>query len=287
MLELTHTSQKNPNRWSRPPHGSNDDAVVSRELSLLSETYGKYTSLSEKPFWWEHGLEMQACDSTANADVQGHDISNYKGPTVYKYKEYKKSSDPDDSSTSSALPYADVVDNTESIAAFEDILELIPEDAFLVDVGGGQYDSASKWVERQKSSVSMMVADPFNRPIEHNKKVQEEVAKRGGADLVTSMSVLNVIPDLSSQTWHVWLLHHILKPGHLAIFKFYAGLWPERGSRIQTVSAPLVDPTSANSQAQNNAFADAYAPLIAKVFGAGNIFADTRRKGFERFLFWV
>ena len=44
---------------------------------------------------------------------------------------------------------------------------------------------------------------------------------------------------------------------------------------MQTVSAPLVDPTAANSQAQNNAFADAYVPVIAKVFGEANIFADS------------
>lgn len=245
-----------------------DDQVAGGELKKLQEEYAKYTSFSQEPPWWEHGLEMQEVDSKANADVPDHDITNYKGPTVYKYEEYKKPSDP------TFLPYTDVVDNTESIAAFEDVLHLMPKEGLLVDIGGGRYDSATKWVE-SKTSMNMMVADPFNRPVEHNKEVQASVAKHGGADMVTSMSVLNVIPDLPSQIWHVWLVHHILKPGQLAIFKFYAGLWPIRGTRVQTVSAPLVDPTAANSQAQNNAFADAYVPVIAKVFGEANIFADS------------
>ena len=64
-------------------------------------------------------------------------------------------------------------------------------------------------------------------------------------------------------------------PKRAGALRFYRVLWFDRGTRVQTVSAPLVDPTEANSQAQNNAFADAYVPVIDKVFGEANIFADS------------
>lgn len=250
-----------------------DDAVATQELARLGSQYDAYHSLLGEPAWWESGLDDQPYSSIANSDVPGGNISNHKGPNVYKYEDYRKASDP----LPDVLPYTDIADNTESIAAFEDIFYLIPQNAFLLDIGGGRYDSNTRWVQNRSSNVTMMVADPFNRMMAHNVIVQAEVAKRCGADIVTSMSVLNVIPDVKSQTWHVWLVHHLLKPGNLAIFKFWAGLWPVRGTRNQTVAAPMIDPTAANTQSQNNAFAEAYEPLIAKVFGAGNVFADSNQ----------
>lgn len=247
-----------------------DDSVVSSELKRLK---GEPKYNYESHYWWADA-DKQEVKAGANADVKDGDIANYDGPTVWKWAEYGK----DTKDFDKALPYTDVTDNTESIAAFADILELIPKDSLLLDLGGGEFLSSTKWMKDKRDDVTMLVADPFRRTEEENKKVQKEVEEKGGAVVVTSMSVLSCLADQKDQASHVWLAFSTLKPGGIAMFKVYAGLWPVRGTRKKEVNAKTITHHNGKDDvarmAQNNAFADAYKELIAKVFGESNVFSD-------------
>jgi len=243
-----------------------DDAIVGQELTHLQSR----PTFSHTGTLWFAETEEQEIKSSANKLDEG----NYSGPGIYPYKEYGDKSD--------VLPYTNISDNTQSIASFADIIKMevgmIKENALLVDIGGGKYDETKTWVQKERPDVTMLVADPFNREAYYNKECQRQIERDGGADVATSHSVLNVVKEMKALTAHVWLVYSVLKPGGLAIFKVWAGIWPQRGTRVQEVSGAIDEKDVVNSKrtamSQNNAFVDAYKPLIEKVFGKGNVFAD-------------
>mmetsp|Transcript_46323 Transcript_46323/g.85121 ORF Transcript_46323/g.85121 Transcript_46323/m.85121 type:complete len:273 (-) Transcript_46323:184-1002(-) len=212
--------------------------------------------------WWDFGLEEQTTTSLCTNTTES------SGAITYKWAEYGDAKSP--------LPYPDIVDNTEGIGAFEGIVGLFPQKALVVDIGGGQFDVNAKWVMARRSDVTVLVADPFNRSKEHNLKVQEQVEKAGGADVVTSISVLNVVPDVKNRIRHIALVHQVLKSGGIAIFKTWAGLWPMRGTRLQQIETKDAkgEPIKGGGWCQNNSWASAYVKHIAAVFGDANVFAD-------------
>ena len=61
-----------------------------------------------------------------------------------------------------------------------------------LDVGGGKFDTATKFLA--KEGVMNYVYDPYNREVEDNQRVLENL-KLMGADSVTISNVLNVIDD--------------------------------------------------------------------------------------------
>lgn len=64
----------------------------------------------------------------------------------------------------------------------------------ILDWGGGRFDLAKEKIESIRD-VNFYVHDLFNRNPEHNKQVEEEVIKNGGADIITLTNVLNVIKE--------------------------------------------------------------------------------------------
>lgn len=123
----------------------------------------------------------------------------------------------------------DILDNTEGIAAFADLR--CPVNAKLwVDIGGGASDAPSKWLENKYPGLIVMVIDPFARSHEHNISIQIHLKSSGLADVVSSMSVLNVISNLENRLRHCLVMFNALKVGGTAYFKVWAGLWPLRGS---------------------------------------------------------
>eukprot|EP00418_Pyrodinium_bahamense_P094018 CAMPEP_0179028872 /NCGR_PEP_ID=MMETSP0796-20121207/9764_1 /TAXON_ID=73915 /ORGANISM="Pyrodinium bahamense, Strain pbaha01" /LENGTH=308 /DNA_ID=CAMNT_0020725017 /DNA_START=101 /DNA_END=1027 /DNA_ORIENTATION=+ len=172
------------------------------------------------------------------------------------------------------LPYPKIRDNTLGAGAYADVLELLPSTAapgrpkrLLLDVGAGRSDAAKRFVEAAKPGWRVVVADPYNRSEAENANAQREVEKAGGADAVASMSVLNVIAEQDSRAEHISLVRRALRPGGIAIFKVWAGLWPERGT-----GAPSMDASGDSFQA--NAWASTFLPDIEAEFGKGNAYAD-------------
>lgn len=130
--------------------------------------------------------------------------------------------------------YDGIPDNTEGIAAFAD-LPLPTSTRLLIDIGGGEFDSTRRWVENRHSQLEMVVVDPFKRSREHNSRALALVQRRGGADVATSMSVLNVIDSRAARLAHCSALHANLRSGGVAFFKVWSGSGPVRGSCVATV----------------------------------------------------
>lgn len=67
---------------------------------------------------------------------------------------------------------------------------------FNLDIGGGKYDTASRWLQEQHG-VCSWVYDPYNRDHDHNQQALVNASKV--CDRVTLANVLNVIPDAGSR----------------------------------------------------------------------------------------
>ena len=162
-----------------------------------------------------------------------------------------------------------VSDNTEGIAGVED-LKIPPNTNLLVDVGGGEFDAVKTWLEGNRGVQEVLVLDPFTRTTNHNQEVQQRIMRAHGADVVTSISVLNVIPEVKNRVRHLVLVHHILKEGGFGFFKVWPGMWPERGAGQATSDG-------ARGVWQANKWATAFVPEVEAVFGAGNVRCDANR----------
>jgi hypothetical protein len=79
--------------------------------------------------------------------------------------------------------------------------------------------------------------------------------------------VLNVVPEAHNRVGHALLARRILKPGGIALFKVWAGCWPERGTAVP------VDDTERGCH-QRCAWASELLPEVESAFGRGNVFAD-------------
>merc|ERR1712129_329683 len=170
---------------------------------------------------WFFGIDM----------LQPRSGKQWKGRTDFPHNEkpmvYKVSAEASSTLFGTTL-YEPVHDNTEAIAGVAD-LKIPPNTNLLVDVGGGDHDAVKNWLETNRGVQEALVLDPFTRSVDHNQKVQKRILEKGGADVVTSISVLNVIPEVSNRMRHLVLVHHILKEGGVAFFKVWAGMWPDRG----------------------------------------------------------
>ncbi|CAG9461421.1 unnamed protein product [Pedinophyceae sp. YPF-701] len=133
----------------------------------------------------------------------------------------------------SALPYSNIVDNTEGIGAFHDI-DFPPGCRLVADFGGGSSDSARRYMERRYPGLRLLVLDPFNRPRQHNEAAQEAIVAAGGVDCATCMSVLNVVPYRRERLRLLRVMRSAMRPGALAYFKVWAGAWPVRGTGVAT-----------------------------------------------------
>ena len=155
--------------------------------------------------------------------------------------------------------YDGVPDNTEGIAAFADLP--FPDTArLLIDVGGGEFDATRHWVEHRYCQIKMLVVDPFKRSQEHNAWALALVHNEGGADIATSMSVLNVIDTRAARIAHVSTLFGCLRQGGVAYFKVWAGSGALRGSGSATIDED-------RGVYQANAFASAFEIEVRSVFG--------------------
>ncbi len=144
-------------------------------------------------------------------------------------------------------------DNTDGVHAFSD-LKFANHVKRVLDVGGGQFDNNRVFLKKTQN-IDLLVWDPHNRSLSHNTTVQVDV-HRSAVDAVTSMSVLNVIPDLYSRIRHLQLLKTALAANGYAYIK----IWPGNQSGIPTVT---------DTSYQANADARHFLLEVELVFGEG------------------
>ena len=170
---------------------------------------------------------------------------------------------------SSNVVYPNIVDNTEGISGFADLI--IPSNAkLLLDIGGGKYNVSKYWMEKKYPGLTFLVVDPYNRSREHNMNVQKTIENAGGADVVTSLSVLNVIRNKKIRKSHIRLVYYTLKVGGIAFFKVWAGRFPERGTGKE-----IYDPEKEIYQA--NVWADYFRKEVTSIFGEENVIIDNNK----------
>jgi hypothetical protein len=79
-----------------------------------------------------------------------------------------------------------------------------------LDIGGGKYDLMT--IELQKKGVKNLIYDPFNRPLEHNLKIIQEL-EDNSVDTVTMFNLLNVIKEFEIQLNALNMAYDALKHG--------------------------------------------------------------------------
>lgn len=169
----------------------------------------------------------------------------------------------------SDFPLPDIYDNTEGIGGYHDLY--IPSTArTLLDVGGGKFDGPCRWMEANHPQIKMHVIDPFSRSKQHNCQVQKMITEIGGADIVTSISVLNVIDNVTCRLRHIFVVYDALRMGGLAYFKVWAGYWPMRGTGVAEVDED-------RQVFQANAWAHEFKEEVEYIFGKGNVYVDNNK----------
>jgi len=163
--------------------------------------------------------------------------------------------DPDDASL-------DALENTAGVNAFADIT-FLPSVKTILDVGGGRFDVNVNFM--LKKGIKLQVWDPYNRSAAHNNAVRADTIT-ARVDAVTSMSVLNVIPECESRLAHIITVYEALKINGKAYFK----IWPGEGLHLGTNVS-----TQSENAYQANAKAERFLREIEVVFGSGTVTIDS------------
>jgi hypothetical protein len=132
-----------------------------------------------------------------------------------------------------ALPYTTVRDNSIGAAAFADI-ELPAWARFLLSIGGGSTGRAvsaaeKRWIKDNTLIDEVVAMDPRRLSEVTNWNVQKRVGRGDGADVVTSMSVLNSTYD-AERAAHIAVCHRAARVDGVVYFKVFPGAWPHRGT---------------------------------------------------------
>ena len=155
-------------------------------------------------------------------------------------------------------------ENTSGINAFIDIC-FDRKVKRILDVGGGRFDCNREFMQKNRG-IHLLIWDPFNRSQHHNLNVQQDVTSQQ-VDAVTSMSVLNVIPEVAVRLAHINTVKKALKIDGKAYFKIWSGDKPLQGSYLASAT---------ENSFQANAFADRFLTEIEVVFGVGNVKLESR-----------
>jgi hypothetical protein len=152
--------------------------------------------------------------------------------------------------------YRGKVDLTEGFGAFDDLQEFgfFKKDHHNLDLGGGQFDHASAYLGLL--GVKNSVYDPFNRTELQNRLALRRLGPSRGQpyDSVTSMSILNVIPNHESRLEHLRVAYDQVEKDGTVYIKIYEG-----------------DQTGVPKGYQNHFKTEAYLKEVAEVFGESDI----------------
>ena len=190
-----------------------------------------------------------------------------------------------------ALPYTTVRDNSIGAAAFADI-ELPAWARFLLSMGGGggggggstgrAVSAAEKrWIKDNTLIDEVVAMDPRRLSEVTNWNAQKRVGRGDGADVVTSMSVLNSTYDTAERAAHIAVCHIAARVDGVVYFKVFPGAWPHRGtgnggegdgSRGGGGSKRTRQKGPSGFQA--NRWASGFLAEVGAVFGDDRVFAD-------------
>ena len=204
--------------------------------------------------YWFDGLLLELNGSGTNTIIENWE--NWRGPPVYHYQ-------------SNELLFPSIEDNTEGIGGFNDLI-IQDRNRILLDIGGGKHDAAKWWMLNKYPHLTFYTVDPYFRSKEHNEEIQNIIENIGGADIVTSMSVLNVIEDRKPRLRHCSNVYDALKPKGIAYFKIWAGWWPDRGSSVafRNIEEDIF---------QSNSWAHTFKSDVESAFGQGNVFVEDNK----------
>lgn len=153
-------------------------------------------------------------------------------------------------------------ENTAGVNAFHDI-QFDKNVKRVLDVGGGKFDCNRDYLKTARN-ITLHVWDPYNRSTTHNLQVEHEIAN-SKVDAATSMSVLNVIPEVNVRLAHIVTVWKALNINGKAYFK----IWPGEGILKGTYL-----PASTATSYQANAFFDRFIREIQIVFGINCVTID-------------
>lgn len=141
------------------------------------------------PSGWFDGLQQSLTSESTNSVDQ--DPATWKAAFIFQEQHEL------------LLPYPPIHDDTEGIAAFDDLVRrgYIKGDELILNLGGGAFDGPARWLEAKFPATRVMTADPWRRTAEHNRAVQAGVEADGGVDIVMSVptparSTLLKLPSL-------------------------------------------------------------------------------------------
>lgn len=153
-------------------------------------------------------------------------------------------------------------ENTAGVNAFADI-HFGSGVKRMLDVGGGQFNHNRDYMKRE-NNIELLVWDPYNRSAQHNAQIKAAVMAQK-VDAVTSMSVLNVIPDIEARLAHMVTLKSALVMHGQAYLKIWPGEGWLKGSYL---------PSATQIAYQANAYAHRFLHEVEAVFGLGNVILD-------------
>jgi len=159
-------------------------------------------------------------------------------------------------------PYTKQIDLTEGFGAFDSILNAHSLGTRTIDIGGGQHDFNSAYLDHIYD-IEHRVYDPFMRPDEHNAHLLAKAIERP-FDSCTSISVLNVIDQEDARLEHIKLCYAVVKECGKVFFK----VWPGNGTGM---------PEKKKGSFQSNKNMEAYVKEIENVFGR-NVSVDHQNK---------
>jgi hypothetical protein len=158
-------------------------------------------------------------------------------------------------------PYTGKMDHTEGFGAFDSILGSYSLGRRTIDIGGGQHDTNSAYLE-QRYQLSHQVYDPFMRSDAHNQRVLK-LATHRPFDSCTSISVLNVIDSRHARLDHLRQCRSVIKETG----KVYIKVWPGNGRGISVTT---------DTSYQSNLGLKHYVAECEAIFGRRNVKLDLK-----------
>lgn len=227
--------------------------AIERKVLVIAAAR-EQAAVARRAAWFES--HSQPIESSATNTID-ENVAAWPGAKTYTYRNVPPGFFPD------------VSDTTEGIASAAILYRMgrIPPNAVVLDLGSGKFCRVGEWLRLQDSTVAVHAADPYNLSMEANTAAQRAIEAAGGADVVLSASVVNVVPTVRARLQHYALARRALKPGGCAYFFVWAGDWPVRGTGRESVD-------EARGAYQANAWASAFLDEVAAVFGRNVCFAD-------------
>jgi SAM-dependent methyltransferase len=175
-------------------------------------------------FWTEHPAFLRKMS-------EEYRLSSKIG-TKSKWDEVLKYIDDPINATDAGIPEKDENYHPEKTSINKDKLpagittalrtNLIPQNALVLDYGGGSFDNGKDEIEAKVPGSQVYVYDPYSREKSHNDGVMD-VFKNQKADIVMNHNVLNVIADPDERSEVLQNAFSHLKEGGKLLISVYIG----------------------------------------------------------------